>query len=258
MSVLHLTFLHIIISVGIYYLYFPSPYNQTCTLFLLLVAQLYLILCNPVDCSTRLPCPSPSPRTCSNLCPLSPWCHLTISSSVISFSSCLQSSPASGSFLMSWFFASVGQSIRASASASILLMNIQDWFPLGLTGWISLQSKELLKVFSNTIVQKHQFFGIQPSLWSNSHIHTWLLEKTTALTFKKKRLFSYSLLSAVRVVSSVLYIPCIHGGHPVVISPGGVHVTSGCVNDSSFLWTIFLHCGLSLCQSYNHVTVIVK
>ena len=98
-------------------------------------------------------------------------------SSVIPFSFCLQSFPASGSFLTSWLFISDGQSSGASASASILLMNIQNWFPLGLTGLISLQSKGLSRVFSNTTVQKHQFLGIQPSLWSNSHIHTWLLEK---------------------------------------------------------------------------------
>ena len=103
--------------------------------------------------------------------------HPTISSSVIPFSSCLQSFPASGSFPMSQFFISDGQSIGVSASASILPMNIQGWFPLGLIGWMSLQSKGLERVFSNTEVQKHQFFGAQLSLWSNSHIHTWLLEK---------------------------------------------------------------------------------
>ena len=100
----------------------------------------------------------------SNSCPLSQWCHPTISSSVIPFSSCLQSFPASGSFQMSQFFASGGQSIGASASASVLSMNVQDWFPLGWTGWISLQSKGLSRVFSITIVQKHQFFGAQLSL----------------------------------------------------------------------------------------------
>ena len=93
------------------------------------------------------------------------------------FSSCSQSFPASGSFPMSHFFPSNGQSIGALVSASVLPMPIQDWFPLGWTGWISLQSKGLSRVFSNTTVQKHQFFGAQPSLWSNSHIHTWLLEK---------------------------------------------------------------------------------
>ena len=110
----------------------------------------------------RLPCPSPSPGACSNSCPLSQWCYPTISSSVIPFSSCSQSFPASGSFLMSQLFASGDQSIGASASALVLLMNIRDWFPLGLTSLISLQPKGLSKVFSNTTVQKHQFFGAQP------------------------------------------------------------------------------------------------
>ena len=109
----------------------------------------------------RLPCPSLSTRVCSNSCPR---CYLTISSSVVPFSSCLQSCPTSGSFLMSQFFTSGGQSIGASASASVLLMNIQDWFSLGLIGLISLQSKWLSRVFSNTTVQKHQFFGAQLSL----------------------------------------------------------------------------------------------
>ena len=125
----------------------------------------------------RLPCPSPSSGACSNSCPLSQWCHPTISSSVVPFSSCLQSFPASGSFPMSWLFASGGKSIGASASASDLPMNIQDWFPLGLTGLISLQSKELSRVFPSTTVGKDQFFGTQPFSWSNFHIHTWLLEK---------------------------------------------------------------------------------
>ena len=100
-----------------------------------------------------------------------------ISSSVIPFSSCPQSLPATGSFPMSPFFALGGQTIGASVSASVLPMNIQDWFPLGLTGWKSLQSKGLSRIFSKTRVQKHQFPSVQPSLWSNSHIHTWLLEK---------------------------------------------------------------------------------
>ena len=111
------------------------------------------------------------------LSPLSQWCHPAISSSVVPFSSCPQSLPASGSFLMSQLFASGGQSIGVSASASVLPMNIQDWFPLGLNAWISMQSKGLSRVFSNTTVQKHQFFGAQPSSQSNSHIHTWPLEK---------------------------------------------------------------------------------
>ena len=125
----------------------------------------------------KLPCPSPTPRICSNSCPLSRWCHPTTSTSIVPFSSCLQSLPASGSFPVSWLFSSGGQSIGVSASASVLPMNIQGWFPLGLTGWISLQSKRLSRVFSNTTVQRHKFFSAQLSLWSNSHIYTWLMEK---------------------------------------------------------------------------------
>ena len=121
----------------------------------------------------RLPCLLPSPGTCLNSCPLSQLCHSTISSSVIPFSSCLQSSPELRSFQMSLFFTSGGQSIGMSASTSVLPINIQYWFPLGLTGWISLQSKGLSRVFSNNPVQMHQFFGTQFSLWSNSHIYTW-------------------------------------------------------------------------------------
>ena len=109
----------------------------------------------------RTPCPSPTPGVYSNPCPLSRWCHPAISSSVVPFPSCPQFLPASGSFLMSQLFASGGQSIGVSASASVLSMNIQDWSPLGWTGWISLQSKGLSRVFSNTTVQKHQFFGAQ-------------------------------------------------------------------------------------------------
>ena len=124
-----------------------------------------------------LPCPSPIPGVYSNSCPLSRWCHPTISSYVTPFSSCLQSFSASRCFQMSQFFTSTGQSIGVSASTSALPMNTQDWSPLEWTGWISLQSKGLSRVFSNTTVQKHQFFGAQLSLWSNSHIHTWPLEK---------------------------------------------------------------------------------
>ena len=111
-----------------------------------------------------LPCPSPTPRACSNSCPSSWWCHPTISSSAVPFSSFFQSFPASGSFPVSQFFTSRGQSFGGSASASVLPMNVQDWFPLGWTGWISLQSKGLSRVSSNTTVQKHQFFGTQLSL----------------------------------------------------------------------------------------------
>ena len=125
----------------------------------------------------RPPCPSPAPGVHTNPCPLSQWCHPTISSSVIPFSSCPQSLPASGSFQMSQLFASGGQSIGVSVSTSVLPMNTQDSSPLGWTGWISLQSKGLSRVFSNTTVQKHQFFGTQLSSQSNSHIHTWPLEK---------------------------------------------------------------------------------
>ena len=121
----------------------------------------------------RLPYPSPTPRAYSNSCPLNPWCHPTILFSVGPFS-CLQSFPELGSFPMSQFFASSGQSI--GDSASVLPMNIQDWLPLGLTGLISLQSKGLLRVFSNTRTQKHQFFSAQLSLWPSSHIHIWLME----------------------------------------------------------------------------------
>ena len=125
----------------------------------------------------RLPCPSLSPRVCSNSCPLSQWCHPAISSCVVPFSSCLQFSPASGSFPMSQLFASGGQSIGASASALVLPMNIQGWSSLVLIGLISLLSKGLSRVFSSTTIWKHQFFGAQPSLWSHSHIDTWLLGK---------------------------------------------------------------------------------
>ena len=125
----------------------------------------------------RLPCSSLSPRVGLNSYPLSRWCHPTISSSVTPFSSFLQSFPASGSFPMSQLFTSSGQSIGVSALASVLSKNIQGWFPLGLTGWISLLSKGLSRVFSSTTVQKHHFFGAQSFKWSNSHILTWLLEK---------------------------------------------------------------------------------
>ena len=118
--------------------------------------------------------PSGSPGVCSNSCPLSQWCHPTISSSVVPFSSCPQSFPASGSFPVSQTFASGGQSI--GASASVLPMNSQGWFPLGLTGLISLLSKGLSRVFFSTTIRKHQFFGTQPSLSSKSFC-TWLLEK---------------------------------------------------------------------------------
>ena len=125
----------------------------------------------------RLPCPSPTPRAHSNSYLWTPWCHPTFSFPVIPFFSCFQSFPTSGSLLRSQFFSSGSQSTGAWASASVLTMYIQYWFPLGLTGLISLQSKGLSSVFSSTTVQKHQFFSAQLSLWSKSHIHTWLLEK---------------------------------------------------------------------------------
>ena len=125
----------------------------------------------------RPSCPSSTPGVCSISCPLSQWCHPTISSSVVLLLLPSGSFPASGSFQVSHFFASGGQITGVPALASVLPMNIQDWFPLGLIAFISLQSKGLSRVFSNTIVQKHQFFGAQLSLWANSHIHAWLLEK---------------------------------------------------------------------------------
>ena len=150
--------------------------------------------------NAKFPCPSPTPRTYSNSCLSSRWCHPTISCSVIPFSSRLQSFPASGSFPRSQFFASGGQSIGISALASAFPMNIQDWFPSGWAGWKSLQSKGLSSVFSNTTVQKHRFFGAQLSLLPNSHIRTWLLEKPSiALT---RRTF-------VDKVMSLLFICCL-------------------------------------------------
>ena len=125
----------------------------------------------------RLPCPSLSPRICSNSCPLSQWCHPTMSSFVTPFSSCPQSFPASGSFAESQVLATDSQSIGVLASPSVLPMNIQGWFPLGLTGMLSLLCKGLWRVFSSTTVWKHQFCGAQSPLWSNSHICTWLWKK---------------------------------------------------------------------------------
>ena len=143
-----------------------SSVNQSC-----------LTLCDPMNCSIARPrCPSPTAGFYPNPCLLSRWCHPTISSSVVPFSS-LRSFPAAGSSPMSQFFPSDAQSIGASVSASVFSMNIQGWFPLGLTGLISLLSNRLSRVFSSTMVRKHQFFRTQPSLWSNSHIWIWLLAK---------------------------------------------------------------------------------
>ena len=144
---------------------------------------------------TRLLCPSPTPGAYSNSCPLSWWCHPTIPSSVIP-SFCFQSFLASGSFPMSQFFTSGGQSIGVSASTSMLPTNIQDWFPLGLTDWISLKFKGLSRVFSNTTVQKQQFFGARPSLWSNSH---------TIHDFWKNHSFNYMDLCWQSNVSAFYY-----------------------------------------------------
>ena len=138
------------------------------------VAQSCPTLCDPMNRSTP-GLPVHHQLAYSNSCPSSQWCHPGISSSVVPFSSCPQSLPASGSFPMSHFFAWGGQS--TGASASVLPMNTQDWSPLGWTGWISLQSKGLSRAFSNTTLRKHQFFSIQLSSQSNSHIHTWPLEK---------------------------------------------------------------------------------
>ena len=141
------------------------------------VTQSCPTLCDPMKCSIPgLPVHHQLPDF-NQTNASSQWCHPAISSSVIPFSSCPQSLPASGPFPMSQLFAWAGQSIGVSASTSVLPMNTKDWSPLGWTGWISLQSKGLSRVFSNTTVQKHQFFGTQLSSQSNSHIHTWPLEK---------------------------------------------------------------------------------
>ena len=142
------------------------------------VTQLRLTRCNPRDCSMPgFPVHHQLLKLVQTHVYLSWWCHLIISSSVVPFSSCLQFFPASGSFQMRQFFTSGGQSIRASNSASVLPMSIHYCLPLGLTGLISLQYKGLSRVFYNTVVQKRHFFGAKLSLWFNSHIHTWLLEK---------------------------------------------------------------------------------
>ena len=138
------------------------------------VTQSCTTLCDPMNCST----PGLTPTVHQNSCPSSWWCHPSISSSVMPFSSCPQSLLASESFPMTQLFAWGGQSIGVSALASVLPMTTQDWSPLEWTGWISLQSKGFSRVFSNTTVLKHQFFGAQPSSQSNSHMHTWPLEKT--------------------------------------------------------------------------------
>ena len=150
---------------------------------------------------TRLPCPSLSSGVCSNSCPLNRWCRPTISFSVAPFSSSLQSFPTF--FPISEFFASGGQSMGALASTLVLLMNIQGLFPLGLTGLISLLSERLSRVFSNITVWKHQFFGTQPFLWSNSHICTWLLEIYGPLLAKWWMSLLFNMLS--RFVNALLW-----------------------------------------------------
>ena len=173
------------------------------------VAHLCLTLCNPMDYSTPgLPLHQQHPEFTQTHCPLSRWCHPTISYSVIPFF-CLQTFQASGSFQMSQFVISHGQSIGVSASASVLPMNIQGWFPLGWTGWISLQSKGLSRVFSSTTVEKHQFFGTQPSLWSNSYIHTTLHHtgKTIALTRRTFVVKEMSLLFNMLSRFVIVFIP---------------------------------------------------
>ena len=162
----------------------------------------------------RPPCPSPIPRVHPNSCPLSQWCHPTRSSSVILFSSCLESFPASGSFPMSQLFSSGGQSIGVSASTSVLPTNIQDWFPLGWTGWIFLQSKGLSRVFSNTTVQKHQSsvlsFLYSPTLTS---IHDYW--KTIALT---RRTFVDKVMSLLFNMLSRLVITFLPRSKHLLIS----------------------------------------
>ena len=173
---------------------------------------------------TRLPCPSLSPGVCSNSSPLSWWCHPTISTSVTSFSSCPQLFPASGSFPVSQLFTSDGQNI--GASASVLSMNIQGWFPLCLTGLIYLQSKGFSRVFSNTTIWKHQFFGTQPFLWSNNHMYM-TTGKTIALTIRtfvsKAMSLTFNMLSrfviAFLPMSKHLLISWLQSPSAVILEP---------------------------------------
>ena len=163
------------------------------------VAKSCLTFCDPWTTAHQASLSFTTHRVCLNSCLLSGWCHPTISSSVIPFSSCLQSFPASGSFPMSQLFASGGQSIGVSASASILPMNIQDWFPLGLTSWLSLLSKGLSRVFPSTTVQKHQFFGTLPSLCTTlTSIHPYMSPgKTKALTIWTFSLWPFTFLKSM-------------------------------------------------------------
>ena len=174
-------------------------------------------------------CPSLSPAVCPDSCPLSRWCHPTVSSSVIPFS-CLQSFPASGSFSMNQLFTSGGQSIGASASASVLPMNIQYWFPLGLTDLISLQSKGLSRVFSNTTVQKHPFFSVQPSFWPSSHICTGLLENL----FSTVKFFHMLLEQTSRIFSSCNTEILYPGNTSSFLSVLGNHLSTFCFYSFDF------------------------
>ena len=171
---------------------------------------------------TRPPCPSPTPRVYPNSCPLSQWCHPTISSSVIPFSH-LQSFPASGPFQMSQLFTSGSQSIGVSALASVLPKNTQDWSPLEWTSWISLQSKGLSRVFSNTTVQKHQCFGAQLSSESNFHIHTWPLNMTRRTFVGKVMSLLLSMLSRLVITflprSKGLLISWLQSPSVVILEP---------------------------------------
>ena len=174
-----------------------------------------------------LPCPSPTPWACSNSCPSNQWCHPTISLSVIPFSFCFQSFSVSGSFTVSQFFTSGGQSFGVSASASVLSMNIQDWFPLGLTGWISLQSKGLSRVFSNTTVQKHQFFGSQIFFMVQLSHPYMTTGKTMALTRQifvgKVMSLLFNMLSTLVILflprSQHLFISNLHSASAVILEP---------------------------------------
>ena len=190
------------------------------------IAQSCLTLppCGPQH--ARPPCPSPTPRVYSNSCPLNWWCHPTISFSVVPFSSCPQSFPASGSFQRSQLFTSGGQSIEVSAPASVLPMNIQNWFPLGWTGWISLQFKRLARIFSNTTVQKHQFFGTQLSLWSSFLYGPYMTTgKTIALSrwtfFGKVMSLLFNKLSRLVILprSKCLLISWLQSPSAVILEP---------------------------------------
>ena len=213
----------------------------------------------------RLPRPSPSPGVCSNSCPLSQWCHPNISSTVDPFSSCLQSFPASGSFPMSWHFASAGQSIGASASASVLPVNIQGWVPIGLAGLNSLLPRGLSIIFSSTTILKHQFFSAQPSLWSNSHIHIWLLEKPQLWLYgplSVRWCLCFLILSSMVIAflprSKCLLISWLQSTSAVILEPTKIKSVTVSVFPHLFAmgwgqmpWSSFSECWVlnQLCQS---------